>query len=141
MALAANPCPYWCAGAPAAIMLAAVMLPPERGESSEPVTMQSPYNSSMDAIVSGTGEGLRLLATIIDMLIVFVALVYLVDQLLGLLPYGATPLNIGGGFWQSAGAAGLAHRHPLARGKHCGGITGKQSFCQRTGSLPATGST
>ncbi|MCB1705863.1 MAG: hypothetical protein KDI17_13425 [Halioglobus sp.] len=82
--------------APAAILLAAVMVPPEPGTSTAPVNMQSPYNSGMDALVSGTGEGLRLLASIIGMLIVFVALVYLADRMLGLLPLAAEPLTLVG---------------------------------------------
>jgi concentrative nucleoside transporter, CNT family len=40
----------------------------------------------MDAIVRGTGAGLELLLNIVAMLIVFVALVYLANAVLGLLP-------------------------------------------------------
>jgi CNT family concentrative nucleoside transporter len=87
--------------APAAILLAAVMVPPASDAQSEPVKMQSPYSGSMDALVSGTGEGLRLLANIIGMLIVFVALVYLVDRALGLIPLGARPLTLVGVFGQA----------------------------------------
>lgn len=86
--------------APAAIMLAAVMLPPEGGAHAEPLDMRSPYTGSMDALVTGTGEGLRLLANIIGMLIVFVALVYLADRLLGLVPSGSTPFTLVGVFGQ-----------------------------------------
>ena len=86
--------------APAALMLAAVMLPPEGDANLVTVTMQSPYSSSMDALVSGTGEGLRLLANIIGMLIVFVALVYLVDQGLALIPTVTEPLTLVGLFGQ-----------------------------------------
>ena len=86
--------------APAAIMLAAVMLPPDRETHLTPVNMASPYSSSMDALVSGTGEGLRLLANIIGMLIVFVALVYLADRVIGLIPTGADPLTLTGVFGQ-----------------------------------------
>jgi CNT family concentrative nucleoside transporter len=82
--------------APAALLLAAVMVPPEAAARDEPVAMHSPYSGSMDALVSGTGEGLRLLANIIGMLIVFVALVYLADRLLGLVPSGAAPLTLVG---------------------------------------------
>src|SRR5258708_39345932 len=46
--------------------------------------------STMDAIVKGTTAGLELLLNIIAMLIVLVALVYLVNAILGLLP------NVGG---------------------------------------------
>ncbi len=106
--------------APAAIMLAAVMLPPDGGEYDGPVQMHSPYSGSMDALVSGTGEGLRLLANIIGMLIVFVALVYMADRILALVPSGAEPLSLVGVFgrvlaplawltgipWREASAAG-----------------------------------
>ena len=108
--------------APAALMLAAVMVPPDSAPAAAegPISMPSPYRSSMDAIVTGTGEGLRLLANIIGMLIVFVALVFLVDQILGLVPGPAEPLTLVGLFgdvlaplawligipWQEAPAAG-----------------------------------
>ena len=52
----------------------------------------------MDAIVTGVGEGLRLLANIIGMLILFVALVYLVDGLLGWIPTGGDRLTLVGLF-------------------------------------------
>jgi len=86
--------------APAALMLAGVMLPPDASTEAEPVSMASPYSGSMDAIVTGTGEGLRLLANIIGMLIVFVALVYLVNVGLGLLPVEGEPLTLVGLFGQ-----------------------------------------
>src|SRR5437667_11605112 len=43
-------------------------------------------SSTMDAIVKGTTAGLELLLNIIAMLIVLVALVYLANAILGLLP-------------------------------------------------------
>lgn len=84
--------------APAAIMLAAVMLPPAGNAVAATIDMKSPYASSLDAIVSGTGEGLRLLANIIGMMIVFVALVYLVDMVLGLIPSSSEPVTLVGLF-------------------------------------------
>jgi len=84
--------------APAAILLAAVMLPPDGASVPADVSLESPYSGSMDALVSGTGEGLRLLANIVGMLIVFVALVYLADRTLGLVPTGAGPLTLVGVF-------------------------------------------
>ena len=87
--------------APAALMLAAVMVPPTAVDApAVPVNMDSPYTGSMDAIVTGTGEGLRLLANIIGMLIVFVALVYLVDKGLGLLSTSEDTLTLIGLFGQ-----------------------------------------
>lgn len=92
--------------APAAIVLAGIMIPPDQNRVIEPVSLASPYAGSLDAIVSGTQEGLRLLANIIGTLIVFVALVYLANQLLGLLPMRGEPLTL-----VSIGGAALA---PLA---------------------------
>jgi len=84
---------------PAAVMLAAVMVPPTAAGSDELAHMASPYDGSMDALVTGTGEGLRLLANIIGMLVVFVALVYLADSALALLPTGGgEPLTLVGVF-------------------------------------------
>jgi len=84
--------------APAAIMLAAIIVPPTSSVDLSPISLDSPYNSSMDALVSGTGEGLRLLANIIGMLIVFMALVFLLNSMLGLLPLGEQPLTLVGIF-------------------------------------------
>ena len=72
---------------PAALTVAMLMVP-ETGKqiSTGDVLLPSPAHSSMDAISRGTGEGLQLLINIIGMLIVMVALVHLVNQLLGLLP-------------------------------------------------------
>ena len=106
--------------APAALLLAAVMVPPTGGAAEVPVNMDSPYSGSMDALVTGVGEGLRLLANIIGMLIAFVALVYLADGLLGMVPIGSEPMTLVGTFgwvlaplawltgipWEEAHAAG-----------------------------------
>ena len=86
--------------APAAILLGAVMLPPDRNTPVPSVSLTSPYGGSMDALVKGTGEGLRLLANIIGMLIVFVALVYLTDRVLGVVPVSGEPLTLVGVFGQ-----------------------------------------
>ena len=86
--------------APAAILLAAVMLPPDRNTPVPSVSLTSPYGGSMDALVKGTGEGLRLLTNIIGMLIVFVALVYLTDRVLGVVPVSGEPLTLVGVFGQ-----------------------------------------
>ncbi|THB64947.1 MAG: nucleoside:proton symporter [Desulfovibrio sp.] len=81
--------------APAALLVARLMVP-ETGEATagELVPPQA-ANGSMDAITKGTMEGLRLLACVVAMLIVLVALVGLVNILLGLFPdvYGA-PLTL-----------------------------------------------
>ena len=82
--------------APAAIVIARLMVPPptdgEKTADIGPASTDTPetghgmYDSTMDAMVQGTQDGLRLLLNIIAMLIVFVAMVALVNQVLGLFP-------------------------------------------------------
>jgi len=71
---------------PAALMLSQIIVPETQQPTAGLSIPTSPASSSMDAITQGTTEGLRLLLNIIAMLLVFVALVSLVNQLLGLLP-------------------------------------------------------
>ncbi len=72
--------------APAALVVAALMVPPGEGSSAGAVEFDGGDRSAMDAITRGTAEGLSLLLNIVAMLIVLVALVSLVNLALGLLP-------------------------------------------------------
>ncbi|MES9992143.1 MAG: nucleoside transporter C-terminal domain-containing protein [Candidatus Thiodiazotropha sp.] len=72
--------------APAAIMISRLMLPETMAGTAAELTAIQTANSSMEAITNGTLEGLKLLANIIALLLVLVALVSLLNQLLGLLP-------------------------------------------------------
>src|ERR1700761_2117521 len=79
-------------GAPAAILVSLIMVP-ETKEQRTGGMLDDPdmqVSSTMDAIVKGPASGLQLLLNIVAMLIVLVALVYLANSMLGLLP------NIGG---------------------------------------------
>lgn len=71
---------------PAALVIALILVP-EKGKSDigEPV-IRSEASSAMDAITRGTLDGVKLLINVIAMLIVFVALVALVNIMLALLP-------------------------------------------------------
>jgi CNT family concentrative nucleoside transporter len=73
--------------APAAIVMSLIMVPerPE-GRSSLDVKLAPVATSTMDAIVRGTATGLELLLNICAMLIVLIALVHLVNAVLGLVP-------------------------------------------------------
>ncbi|MBA2398492.1 MAG: nucleoside:proton symporter, partial [Bradyrhizobium sp.] len=75
-------------GAPAAILISLIMVPETSGERSGGMlaTPEPEVSSTMDAIVKGTTTGLELLLNIIAMLLVLVALVYLANAMLGLLP-------------------------------------------------------
>lgn len=72
--------------APAAVMLAQLMVPADAVRTAGELHIDQPAGSSMDAITRGTLDGLRLLANIVALLLVLVALVHLVNQMLGLLP-------------------------------------------------------
>ncbi len=84
-------------GAPAAILVSLIMVPdPKQHHTSGTLgEIGQSAESTMDAIVKGTTSGLELLLNIVAMLIVFVALVYLTNAILGLLPavFGA-PLTL-----------------------------------------------
>jgi concentrative nucleoside transporter, CNT family len=81
-------------GAPAAILISLIMVPETSnvrtgGALADPRVASDPdmhASSTMDAIVRGTVAGLELLLNIVAMLIVLVALVYLANAILGLLP-------------------------------------------------------
>jgi concentrative nucleoside transporter, CNT family len=83
-------------GAPAAILISLIMVPETSGRRTGG-TLSDPQgtpgdpadvhaSSTMDAIVKGTTAGHELLLNIVAMLIVLVALVYLANAILGLLP-------------------------------------------------------
>ena len=72
--------------APAAILIAQVMSPSVSASPEIGVKLERLYENGIDALTRGAIDGLRLLAYIIGMLIVFIALVALVNMLLGLVP-------------------------------------------------------
>src|SRR4051795_5822734 len=84
-------------GAPAAILISLIMVP-EVSEGRTGAALADPdmhASSTMDAIVKGTTAGLELLLNIVAMLIVLVALVYLANATLGLLPdAGGAPVSL-----------------------------------------------
>jgi concentrative nucleoside transporter, CNT family len=79
---------------PVAIAVAALMVPPAMTDDAV-LKFERKDASAVAAITRGTLEGLQLLLNIVAMLIVFVALVALVNTLLGLLPaVGGEPLTL-----------------------------------------------
>jgi CNT family concentrative nucleoside transporter len=72
--------------APAAIVIAALMVPPVGTPTAGTLAATQEAKSAMDAITRGTIDGLALLLNIVAMLIVLVALVTLANLALGLLP-------------------------------------------------------
>ena len=82
--------------APAALVIARLMIPAQETLVQQPPPMLGTLSSSsMDAITQGTMDGLKLLLNIIAMLVVFIALVHIVNAFLGLLPdVDQTPLTL-----------------------------------------------
>jgi CNT family concentrative nucleoside transporter len=84
-------------GAPAAILVSLIMVP-ETLDKHTGGSLEDPdveVSGTMDAIVKGTAAGLELLLNIVAMLIVLVALVHLVNAMLGVLPaIGGAPISL-----------------------------------------------
>lgn len=74
-------------GAPIAVMIGQIMVPDEHDTKTNSLEIEEPVaESTMDAIAKGTSTGMALLLNLIAMLVVFVALVALVNIMLGALP-------------------------------------------------------
>jgi CNT family concentrative nucleoside transporter len=71
---------------PAAIVIALILVPQEKQNVAVEAEICSEASSSMDAITRGTLDGVKLLINVIAMLIVFVALVALLNIVLAVLP-------------------------------------------------------
>ena len=93
-------------------------------------------SSTMDAIVKGTAAGLELLLNIVAMLIVLVALVYLANAILGLLPeIGGARISLQRLLGYADGAGVLADGPALAAGDHRRQPDGHQDRAERTDRL------
>jgi CNT family concentrative nucleoside transporter len=74
--------------APAGVLLARIIIPPEPAEAREDLGPADDkiYASSVDALIKGTSDGLTVVLNVAATLVVIVALVAMADRLLGLLP-------------------------------------------------------
>jgi|TARA_B100002003_G_scaffold231555_1_gene242654 CNT family concentrative nucleoside transporter len=81
--------------APAAIMIALIMVPETETVSGDKVDLSNNYQSLMDAITKGTHDGVRLMVNVGALLLVLVALVALLNSVLSLIPFpGDDPLTL-----------------------------------------------
>ncbi len=81
--------------APAAIVIAQLLVPPGQTATAGELFPADKAGSSMDAVTKGTLQGVELLINITAMLVVMVALVSLVNMMIGLLPFaGDEPLTL-----------------------------------------------
>lgn len=84
--------------APAGVLLARIVVPRDPGveqaQAYDPAAAKR-YESSIDALIKGTGDGLQIVLNVAATLIVFVALVAMVNGILGLFPdVGGAPLSV-----------------------------------------------
>jgi len=80
---------------PAALLFARVMVPGDSKTGAEGFDASIRYENSLDALVSGVRDGLNVMLSVMAMLIVIFALVYLVNEGLGLFPsVGGEPLSV-----------------------------------------------
>ncbi|HSS66252.1 MAG TPA: nucleoside transporter C-terminal domain-containing protein [Gammaproteobacteria bacterium] len=81
--------------APAAITVARIMVPQEGPPAAAALSIQDDVSSAMDAVTQGTQTGVRLYINVVAMLLVLVALVHLVNLILGTLPdVGGDPITL-----------------------------------------------
>jgi len=99
--------------APAALVIAFLMVPPEGAATGGVLDLKSEATSSMDALTQGTLGGAQLLVNIIAMLVVFVALVTFLNLIIapytmqGMLGWLLAPLAwLAGVEWSEAQVAG-----------------------------------
>jgi CNT family concentrative nucleoside transporter len=83
-------------GAPVAVMVGQIMVPDEKDVRTNSLAIEEPIaESTMDAIAQGATAGLSLLLNMIAMLIVFVALVHLINAVFSVLPsLGGEPITL-----------------------------------------------
>ena len=80
---------------PAAIVVARVLIPEDAPPTPGKLELPSNIYGTFDAITQGTRQGLALFLNIVAVLLVFVALIHLLDSLLNLLPnFGDRPLTL-----------------------------------------------
>lgn len=81
--------------APAAILVARAMIPDRQTATEGDIEAPDPATSTMDAITRGTLSGVQLLINVVAMLVVLVALVHLLNQIIGLAPdIAGAPLTL-----------------------------------------------
>jgi len=81
--------------APVAIVVAALMVPPEGEPTAGRLALEPTAKGAMDAVTRGTLDGMTLLLNIVGMLIVLVALVTLVNLALSVLPdFGGSAVTL-----------------------------------------------
>jgi len=114
--------------APAGVLLARILIPRNPlTETAEELAIgqEKTYDSAIDAVMKGTGDGLQIVLNVAATLIVFVALVAIANGMLGIIPdIGGAPVTIervlGYVFAPVAWALGIDWREALKGGELLG---------------------
>jgi CNT family concentrative nucleoside transporter len=83
--------------APAGVLLARIIVPADKAEAGGAFDAgdEKAYDSSIDALIRGTSDGLQVVLNVGATLVVFVALIAMADRLLGGLPaVGGAPVSV-----------------------------------------------
>jgi CNT family concentrative nucleoside transporter len=113
---------------PAALSIAALMVPFSPSAKEARLVGDDPAHGAMDAIVKGTNDGVVMLVNVVAMLVVLVALVALVDKAMALLPhYDGLPITLeriaGAAFTPVMWAIGMPWPDAMVAGKLMGSKT------------------
>ena len=119
---------------PAAIVYANIMIPSNHVTDFESSNTPRVYESTMDAITRGTSDGLNIALGVGSIVLAFIALVYVADSIIGLIPLtlGGEPLSIqlilGYMFAPIAWLMGVPWNEALVSGKLLGIKTALNEF-------------
>jgi CNT family concentrative nucleoside transporter len=80
---------------PMAIGMARLIIPGDALATHQPIVLESPYRSSLEALTFGTLDAVKMVLNIAGLLIVFVALIALINMGLAALPHGGAPVTLG----------------------------------------------
>jgi CNT family concentrative nucleoside transporter len=132
--------------APAAVLLARIMVPekPGQGGAVADYTSSLKYDSTMNAITRGVQDGLSVVLNIAATLLVFVALVAIANALLGALPaVGGAPITLERIFGLAFAPVAYAIGVPWSEAQTAGDLLGAKLFLTefvaylKLGALPA----
>lgn len=79
---------------PAALLFARIMVPGDSFTDAGSFDQSIRYDNSLDALVRGVEDGLRVFLSVLAMLIVIFALVHLANEVLGLISVNGAPLSV-----------------------------------------------
>jgi CNT family concentrative nucleoside transporter len=79
---------------PAAMVIARILVPEDAAPTPGKLALRGDVHGTFDALTQGTRQGLELFLNIVAVLLVFVALIHLLDSVLGLLPSSGGRLTL-----------------------------------------------